>query len=157
MLFVLPPGGDLAAHLYQRGFFIKNGFAFWNNYWYAGRYSFVTYSIGFYPLAALLGIKAVSLAAVAVSTTVFAVVVARQWGDAGKWPIRAFAFVWPLILISGELPFLVGMAFAISAILAAQRAATLALHSPRSLDPVDEPAGTPLPWLDRGRRRDRDT
>ncbi len=121
VLFVLPPGGDLAAHLYQRGFFIKNGFAFWNNYWYAGRYSFVTYSIGFYPLAALLGIKVVSLAAVAVSTTVFAVVVARQWGDAGKWPIRAFAFVWPLILISGELPFLVGMAFAISAVLAAQR------------------------------------
>ena len=120
VLFVLPPGGDLAAHLYQRGFFIKNGFAFWNNYWYAGRYSFVTYSIGFYPLAAVFGIKAVSLAAVAVSTTVFAVVVARQWGDAGKWPIRAFALVWPLILISGELPFLVGMAFAISAVLAAQ-------------------------------------
>ena len=46
VLFLLPPGGDLAAHLYQRGFFIKNGFAFWNNYWYAGRYSFVTYSIG---------------------------------------------------------------------------------------------------------------
>jgi hypothetical protein len=120
VLFVLPPGGDLAAHLYQRGFFIKNGFAFWNNYWYAGRYSFVTYSIGFYPLAALVGIKVVSLAAVAVSTAVFAVVLARQWGDAARWPIRAFAVVWPLILISGELPFLVGMAFAISAVLAAQ-------------------------------------
>ena len=120
VLFVLPPGGDLAAHLYQRGFFIKNGFAFWNNYWYAGRYSFVTYSIGFYPLAALLGIKVVSLAAVAASTTVFAVVIARQWGDAARWPTRAFAVVWPLILISGELPFLVGMTFAISAILAVQ-------------------------------------
>ena len=120
VLFVLPPGGDLAAHLYQRGFFIKNGFAFWNNYWYAGRYSFVTYSIGFYPLAALVGIKVVSLAAVAVSTTVFAIVLARQWGDAARWPIRAFAVVWPLILISGELPFLVGMACAISAILAVQ-------------------------------------
>lgn len=120
VLFVLPPGGDLAAHLYQRGFFIKNGFAFWNNYWYAGRYSFVTYSIGFYPLAALVGIKVVSLAAVAISTAVFAIVLARQWGDAARWPIRAFAVVWPLILISGELPFLVGMACAISALLAAQ-------------------------------------
>jgi hypothetical protein len=120
VLFVLPPGGDLAAHLYQRGFFIKNGFAFWNNYWYAGRYSFVTYSIGFYPLAALVGIKVVSLAAVAVSTTVFAIVLARQWGDAARWPIRAFAVVWPMILISGELPFLVGMACAISAVLAVQ-------------------------------------
>jgi hypothetical protein len=120
VLFILPPGGDLAAHLYQRGFFIKNGFAFWNNYWYAGRYSFVTYSIGFYPLAALVGIKAVSLVAVAVSTTVFAIVLTRQWGDAARWPIRAFAVIWPMILISGELPFLVGMACAISAILAVQ-------------------------------------
>ena len=120
VLFILPPGGDLAAHLYQRGFFIKNGFAFWNNYWYAGRYSFVTYSIGFYPLAALVGIKVISLAAVGVSTAVFAIVLARQWGDAARWPIRAFAVVWPLILISGELPFLVGMACAISAILAVQ-------------------------------------
>ncbi len=120
VLFVLPPGGDLAAHLYQRGFFIQHGFSFWNNYWYAGRYSFVTYSIGFYPLAALLGIKTVSLAAVAVASTVFAVVVARQWGDAARWPTRAFAVVWPMILISGELPFLAGMAFAISAVLAVQ-------------------------------------
>ncbi len=120
VLFVLPPGGDLAAHLYQRGFFIQHGFSFWNNYWYAGRYSFVTYSIGFYPLAALVGIKAVSLAAVAVAATVFTVVVARQWGEAARWPTRAFAVIWPLILISGELPFLVGMAFAISAVLAVQ-------------------------------------
>ena len=120
VLFVLPPGGDLAAHLYQRGFFIQHGFSFWNNYWYAGRYSFVTYSIGFYPLAALVGIKVVSLAAVAISTAVFAIVLARQWGDAARSPIRAFAVVWPLILISGELLFLVGMACAISAILAVQ-------------------------------------
>ena len=120
VLFVLPPGGDLAAHLYQRGFFIQHGFSLWNNYWYAGRYSFVTYSIGFYPLAALVGIKAVSLVAVGVAATVFAVVARRQWGDAASWPIRAFAVFWPLILISGELPFLVGMACAISATLAVQ-------------------------------------
>ena len=121
VLFVLPPGGDLAAHLYQRGFFIKNGFAFWNNYWNAGRYSFVTYSIGFYPLAALVGYRGrLACPQLAISTTVFAIVLARQWGDAARWPIRAFAIVWPLILISGELPFLVGMACAISAILAVQ-------------------------------------
>ncbi len=120
VLFVLPPGGDLAAHLYQRAFFIQHGFSLWNNYWYAGRYSFVTYSIGFYPLAALVGIKAVSLVAVGVAATVFAVVARRQWGDAARWPIRAFAVFWPLILISGELPFLVGMACAISATLAVQ-------------------------------------
>ncbi|HEY8843066.1 MAG TPA: hypothetical protein VIM23_04105, partial [Gaiellaceae bacterium] len=51
-----PPGADLAAHAYQRTLFLDHGFTLWNNFWYAGRYSFVTYSVLYYPLAALLGI-----------------------------------------------------------------------------------------------------
>src|SRR5919198_2113798 len=34
-----PPGSDLAAHAYQRAVFLQHGFALWNNFWYAGRYS----------------------------------------------------------------------------------------------------------------------
>src|SRR6478672_7708116 len=52
-----PPGTDFAAHAYQRTLFLEHGFTLWNNYWYAGRYSFVTYSVFYYPLAALLGIR----------------------------------------------------------------------------------------------------
>ena len=156
VLFVLPPGGDLAAHLYQRGFFIQHGFSFWNNYWYAGRYSFVTYSIGFYPLAALLGIKAVSLAAVAVAAAVFSRRRSRGSGaTTARWPTRAFAVVWPLILISGELPFLVGMAFAISAVLAVQARRFWLFTAARALDVVDEPARAPLPGLFAAARRSR--
>ena len=36
---------------------LEHGFAIWNNFWYAGRYSFVTYSVLYYPLAALIGIR----------------------------------------------------------------------------------------------------
>ena len=40
-----PPGSDLAAHAYQRTVFLEHGFTLWNNFWYAGRYSFVSYSV----------------------------------------------------------------------------------------------------------------
>ena len=60
-----PPGVDLAAHAYQRTFLLEHGFALWNNFWYAGRYSFVTYSFIYYPLAALLGIKVLAVATIA--------------------------------------------------------------------------------------------
>ena len=57
LLFWLgPPGNDLAAHVYQRTVFLHDGFQLWNNFWYGGRYAFVTYSVIYYPLAALFGI-----------------------------------------------------------------------------------------------------
>src|ERR1044072_4617977 len=57
LLWATPPGIDWAAHAYQRTFLLQHGFAIWNNFWYAGRYSFVTYSLLYYPLAAVLGIR----------------------------------------------------------------------------------------------------
>src|SRR6187549_1757259 len=52
LVWLGPPGTDLAAHVYQRTLFIEHGFVLWNNFWYAGRYSFVNYSVLYYPLAA---------------------------------------------------------------------------------------------------------
>ena len=56
LVWLAPPGGDLAAHEYQRSLFLGHGFTLWDNFWYAGRYAFVGYSVLYYPLAALLGI-----------------------------------------------------------------------------------------------------
>src|SRR3954454_20918154 len=69
-----PPGADFAAHAYQRSTFLQHGFAFWNNFWYAGRYSFITYSLVYYPLAAVLGIKLLAVASVAAAAFGFALV-----------------------------------------------------------------------------------
>src|SRR5216110_350500 len=80
LLWAGPPGNDLAAHLYQRALFVKHGFVLWNNFWYAGRYSFVTYSLLYYPLAALVGIKLLAVATISTAALAFAVVVLRQWG-----------------------------------------------------------------------------
>jgi hypothetical protein len=45
LVWLGPPGADLAEHAYQRTLFLNDGFTLWNNFWYAGRYSFVTYSV----------------------------------------------------------------------------------------------------------------
>jgi len=121
LLWLGPPGNDLAAHLYQRAFFIKHGFVLWNNFWYAGRYSFVTYSVLYYPLSALLGIKVLALASIAAAALGFALVVGREWGPAARWSSRTFAVVWAGTVLSAAFPFALGAALALLALPALQR------------------------------------
>src|SRR2546423_6130128 len=80
LLWLGPPGVDLAAHAYQRTFLLQHGFAVWNNFWYAGRYSFVTYSFVYYPLAAVLGIKLLAVLSIGIAGLAFALVVWQKWG-----------------------------------------------------------------------------
>ena len=115
-----PPGTDFAAHAYQRTLFLEHGFTLWNNFWYAGRYSFVTYSLVYYPLAALLGIRLLAVATIALAAFAFAVVLWREWGPATRWSSRTFAVVWAGIVLSAAFPFALGMAFALLAIWALQ-------------------------------------
>jgi hypothetical protein len=115
-----PPGTDLAAHLYQRTVFLDHGFTLWNNFWYAGRYSFVTYSFLYYPLAAALGIRLLAVATVGTAALAFAVLVWNQWGPAARWSSRTFAIVWAGIIISAAFPFALGAALALLALWALQ-------------------------------------
>src|ERR671936_3223206 len=94
LLWAGPPGNDIAAHVYQRTLFLKHGFVLWNNFWYAGRYSFVTYSVLYYPLSALLGIGVLGLASVTAAALAFAVVVGREWGPTARWSSRTFEVAW---------------------------------------------------------------
>jgi hypothetical protein len=118
-----PPGSDLAAHAYQRTVFLQQGFTLWNNFWYAGRYSFVTYSLLYYPLAALLGIRLLAVATVALAALAFAVIVWREWGPTTRWSSRSFAVVWAGIVLSAAFPFALGFALALLALWALQREA----------------------------------
>ena len=115
-----PPGSDFAAHLYQSNLFESHGFGVWNNFWYAGRYSFVTYSLLYYPLAAILGIKLLAVASIATAALAFGVVAAREWGPASRWSNRSFAVVWAGIILSGAFPFALGIALALLALWALQ-------------------------------------
>jgi hypothetical protein len=115
-----PPGGDLAAHAYLRTLFLQHGFTLWDNFWYAGRYSFVTYSLAYYPLAALVGIKVLAVATVGVAGLGFAVVLDREWGPVARPSSRVFAVVWAGVVLAGVYPFALGMAFALLALWALQ-------------------------------------
>ncbi len=118
LVWLAPPGGDLAAHEYQRSLFLVHGFTLWNNFWYAGRYAFVGYSVLYYPLAGLLGIRLLAVLTVGLAAAAFAVLLEREWGRPARWAGRSFAFVWAGTLITGELPFALGVAIALLALLA---------------------------------------
>ena len=118
LVWLAPPSGDLAAHEYQRSLFLGHGFALWDNFWYAGRYAFVGYSVLYYPLAALLGIRLLAVLTVALAAGAFAVLLEREWGSTARWASRAFALVWAGMLITGQFPFALGIAVALLALLA---------------------------------------
>jgi hypothetical protein len=115
-----PPGSDLAAHVYQSSLYHQHGFELWNNFWYEGRYSFVTYSLLYYPAAALLGIRLLAVASIATAALAFSVIAAREWGPASRWSNRTFAVVWGGVVLSGAFPFALGSALALLALWALQ-------------------------------------
>jgi hypothetical protein len=121
LVWVGPPGADFAAHVYQRAVFLQHGFTLWNNFWYAGRYSFINYSVIYYPLAAWFGIQLLAVATIAVASLAFAVVVLRQWGPQARWSSRTFAVAWAASVLTGAFPFALGAALALLAVLALQR------------------------------------
>jgi hypothetical protein len=120
LLWLGPPGADLAEHAYQRALFLQHGFALWNNFWYAGRYSFVTYSVLYYPLAAVFGIRLLAVTTIATAALAFAVVIGREWGPTARWSSRTFAVVWAGVVFSAAFPFALGAALGLLALWALQ-------------------------------------
>jgi hypothetical protein len=111
LLWLGPPGSDTAAHVYQLWLFRQHGLTPWDNYWYSGRWVFITYSLLYYPLAAVVGIKLLAFLSLAVASAAFARLV--RWTPAGL----TFAVVWGLYAVSGAYPFMLGMTFALLALL----------------------------------------
>src|SRR5438067_6129329 len=120
LLWIGPPGVDWAAHSYQRTFLLEHGFAIWNNFWYAGRTTFVTYSVLYYPLAALLGIRLLAVASVAVGVFAFSSLLMRQWGPRSRLASRTFAVLWASVVAAAAFPFALSISFALLALWALQ-------------------------------------
>ena len=115
-----PPGNDIAAHIYLRWEFLQHGLAFWNNFWYSGRYSYITYSPLYYPLAGLFGIRLLATITIAAAAFAFSMVVGRQWGSTARWSSRSFAVLWAGVVFSAAFPFELGGMLALFAIWALQ-------------------------------------
>ena len=119
-----PPGTDFAAHAYQRTLFARDGFGIWDNGWYAGRYEFVTYSVLYYPLAAVFGIALVAVAGQATAVGAFAALVRDEFGPQGRWASRTFALVWPAFVLTAAFPSALGLMLVLLALRALQRGRT---------------------------------
>lgn len=129
VVVAVPASPDLAAHLFGRDFFSDHGYSLWNNFWYAGQYSFVRYSLIYYPVVALVGPAVLGIASVAAAAFAVARLGRRAWGDDARWAALSFAVLWPGLLLAGVLPFALGAAFALLALVAlqARRAAGFAV------------------------------
>jgi hypothetical protein len=138
-----PAGIDLAAHVYQRQLLLQHGFVLWNNFWYAGRYTFVTYSVLYYPLAAIVGIPVLAVGSIALGAFAFALAASREWGAAARLASAAFALVWSGVVVSGAFPFALGFALALLALVALQRRARVLMGALAALSL----AASPLAFL----------
>ena len=121
IVWAAPPGTDFAAHVFQLHVYLQHGFTIWTNYWYAGRYTFVDYSLIYYPLAALVGIRLLAVISVAASAAAFTLVVRRTWGDSSVWVARFFALATAASLVTAAFPYGLGLAFALGALVAIDR------------------------------------
>ena len=117
---VVPTGGDLAAHLYRTSL-VQHGILVWDNLWFAGQYPLSSYSLLYYPLAAVVGNAALGVIGAVAAAAIFASIAQREWLAAGRWPGRVFA-----VLVAGQAftaayPYDMGMAALLGTIWALQR------------------------------------
>ena len=112
---------DLAAHTFRADLFGAEGFTIWNGQWYGGHHT-PAYSILSPPLAWLLGPPlAMAIAAVS-SAALFAPLVRDYFGDErARWGAIWFGASTATLLFTSRLPFAIGVAFGLAALLALQR------------------------------------
>ena len=112
---------DLAAHTFRADLFGEEGFTIWNGQWYGGHHT-PAYSIISPPIAWLLGPPlALALAAVA-SAALFEPLARGYFGaERARWGSIWFGVATATLLFTSRLPFALGVAFGLAALLALQR------------------------------------
>jgi len=124
-------GVDFPAQLYRVGLFHRDGLVLWDSQWYGGHWTF-DYSVLFPLIAGVVGIQATQVLAAAGAALAFDRLVVGHFGPRARLGSLLFAAGTLVEVAIGQLPFLVGEAFALGACLAASKrrwplAAALAL------------------------------
>jgi hypothetical protein len=120
-LIAAPPSPDLAAASYRSNLFARAGFTLWDNSWYGGHH-LLAYSLLAPALGALVGPQPLAAISMVAATALFA-----QLID-GYFPRRAarIAAIWLALgvsvsLLSSRVPFDLGLALGLGALLLARR------------------------------------
>jgi hypothetical protein len=112
---------DLAAHTFRADLFAEEGFTIWNGQWYGGHHT-PAYSIISPPLAALLGPPLALVVAAVSSAALFPPLARRAFGDVqARWGSLWFGIGTGTLLFTARLPFALGVALGLAALLALQR------------------------------------
>ena len=117
---VVPRGGDLAAHLYRTSL-VGHGVLVWDNLWFAGQYPLSSYSLLYYPIAALVGNTPLAIIGAVGAAGMFASVAAREWRSVGRWPARTFAVLLAGQVFTAAYPYDLGLATLLATLWALQR------------------------------------
>ena len=112
---------DLAAHTFRADLFGEEGFTIWNGQWYGGHHT-PAYSVLSPPLAWLLG-PPLAMAMASVSSAALFAPLARGWfgDDRARWGAIWFGAGTATLLFTSRLPFAIGVALGLAALLALQR------------------------------------
>jgi hypothetical protein len=120
LVVLAPPTGDAPAHMY-RTLLVQQGVLVWDNFWYGGHYPLASYSLLYYLPAALVGNLPLVFTGVVVSAALFASLVEREWGVAGRWPARAFGVLAAGPIFVGTYSYALGLAAGLGTLWALQR------------------------------------
>ena len=122
-LIIAPPAADLAAATYRSDLFARVGFALREDGWYAvhGHY-LLGYSLLSPALGAWLGVRVVLALSAIAASVLFGLIAQRVWG-AGSMSSARVAAVWFALgicvgLLSGRVPYDLGLAIGLGAMLA---------------------------------------
>ena len=112
---------DMAAHTFRADLFGREGFALWNGQWYGGHHT-LAYSVLSPPLAWLLSPVLVLAASAVASAALFPPLLRGAFGDErARWGSIWFGAGTATLLFTGRLPFAIGVALGLAALLALQR------------------------------------
>ena len=113
-------GSDLPAHFFRVAIVKRDGFEIWNNLWYGGHHT-LGYGVLFPLLGASFGIWTVAVLSSAVSAFLADLLLRQATGRRCLLASMWFAVSTVTNIAVGRLPFALGLAIALGALVAAQR------------------------------------
>jgi hypothetical protein len=124
-LIVAPPAADLAAATYRSDLFARAGFTAWDTGWYAAHGHWLpAYSLLSPALGALLGVRVLLAASALAASVLFALIAERAFSPgAARLSAAWFALGFCVGLLSGRVPYDLGFAIGLGAVLALMRGA----------------------------------
>jgi hypothetical protein len=125
-LILAPQSPDLAAASYRSHLFSQVGFSLWDNSWYGGHH-LLAYSLLAPALGALIGPPLLAALSMTLATALFSLALAGRVSPcAARAATLWFALGASIALLSSRVPFDLGLAIALAALVLAQRGRALA-------------------------------